>query len=143
MLVKLTCRISACYPELQPVQSELTEVLIQRFWCREGYALHDDVLPTLSLLATSFPSLPSPLVVSGSDLGVKKVLRDLGTLRPEYGDAGIRDEDIWTTWELEAEKKTTEFWEKVLERLNEWCRESGEALLRASEVLVVGDEKLA
>jgi hypothetical protein len=136
--------------ELLPVQERLTTTLIHRFWCRDGYALHADVLPALAFLATLSSSssssvrFPSPAVVSGSDLGVIKVLRDLGVLDTEFGgpSAGIKEDDIWTTWEIEAEKKTVLFWERVLKRMNE-RRRSGEDELQPSEVLVVGDELVA
>ena len=43
---------------------------------------------------------------------------------------GIREEDVWTTWNIEAGKETPVFWERVLERLQ----------VRPAEVLVVGDD---
>lgn len=72
------------------------------------------------------------------------MLRDLGVLDTEFGgpSAGIKEDDIWTTWEIEAEKKTVLFWERVLKRMNE-RRRSGEDELQPSEVLVVGDELVA
>lgn len=73
-------------------------------------------------------------MVSGSDRGIVHVLRDVGAL----GDR-LKEEDVWTTWDLEKSKSDPAFWEAVLGRLNE-----GEGVeVKAEECLVVGDELLS
>lgn len=113
--------------ELLPLAPRLSDILIHRFWSREAYLLHPDVLPALRELH----ALPShdllPGIVSGSDRGIVKVLKDLEVVGVV---GGIREEDVWTTWEIEAGKETPLFWSRVLERLE----------VLPAEVLVVGDD---
>ncbi|ORY90282.1 hypothetical protein BCR35DRAFT_350018 [Leucosporidium creatinivorum] len=124
--------------DLEPVEKPLTTTLIQRFWSTEGYSLHEDVRPFLSSLASHSSSLsPHPAVVSGSDNGIKKVLRSLEVIAGSNTPGGIKEEEIWTSWDLEAEKKDEAFWVRVLERINST---SSLAPLKPSEVLVIGDE---
>jgi hypothetical protein len=127
--------------DLESVKKPLTSTLIQRFWSIEGYALHDDVRPFLSSLASHSSSLsPHPAVVSGSDEGVIKVLHSLGvTARPNL-QGGIKEEEIWTTWAVEKEKKDEAFWVRMMERLNST---SSLSPVEPREVLVVGDELIS
>ncbi|SGY13603.1 BQ5605_C010g05908 [Microbotryum silenes-dioicae] len=137
------------------VESILTKTLIERFWCAEGYSLHDDVLPAFQRLGalsqTPDPSLRSPHfgVVSGSDPGVIKVLRSLGLLvdeghvlvdgRSEFCQEnrwGIKEDEIFTTWAVGKEKNDVQFWEDVLEQFR--VIEGKEC--EAKNFLVVGDE---
>lgn len=59
------------------------------------------------------------------------------TLTPRA--AGIRPDQIFTTWLLEKDKKDVRFWEEVLQRLRQGAAEVEEELVPA-EILVVGDE---
>ncbi|BGP12139.1 hypothetical protein JCM10213_004704 [Rhodosporidiobolus nylandii] len=125
---------------LDPVRSDLSSTLVHRFWGKEGYELHSDVPPFLSSLASLSPPsaaspFPPPAIVSNTDPSVSRVLRSLGVLAPEARD-GIREEEVWTTWEIEEAKTSAEFWKEVLRRLR---RTSGEDL-KAEGVLVIGDE---
>ncbi|KAK4050412.1 hypothetical protein OIV83_003482 [Microbotryomycetes sp. JL201] len=129
---------------LAAVEQQLVQALIERFWCRDGYAIHDDVEPflaNLEALATRIrlPGLARTAVASGSDQGVVKVLRDLDILR----DGSIEEHEVFTTWQLETDKRTKQFWKRVLHRLSELAVSRGEPTLDASEVLVVGDELIA
>ncbi|GAA5914685.1 hypothetical protein JCM6882_003601 [Rhodosporidiobolus microsporus] len=121
------------------VKDDLSTALLHRFHGRAGYALHCDVLPFLSALRSLSPSpLPPPGVASNTDPSVFLVLRDLGVIAGEGGaEEGIREEEVWTTWELEEDKKSGRFWEAVLARLRSGPDGEG---LKAEEVLVVGDE---
>ena len=123
-----------------PLLPTLTTTLTQRFWCRDGYAIHPDVLPFLD----SLPALGvagGAAVVSGSDPDVIRVLRDLEVLTSGSGTrrSRVREDEVWTSWEMECEKRTATFWEGVLERMNGKL-EVGEEKYVASDVLVVGDE---
>ncbi|SCV68646.1 BQ2448_767 [Microbotryum intermedium] len=138
----------------QQVESQVTTTLIERFWCAEGYALHDDVLPAFQRLgALSHTVGASSLshhfaVVSGSDPGAIKVLRSLGLLvdgssaidgragSKGEGLFGIKEEEIFTTWAIGKEKHDVKFWEAVLERLRVIEGED----CKAEEFLIVGDE---
>ncbi|BGP44231.1 hypothetical protein JCM10450v2_000042 [Rhodotorula kratochvilovae] len=126
--------------ELDPVRARLCDTLIQRFWGAEGYALHGDALPLLRALHAL--RLPPPAIVSNTDPSVSRILRALGMLEGQTDppEAGIREREVWTTWEIEEEKRGESFWEEVLRRLRKTASEQGEAELRAEEVLVVGDE---
>jgi len=125
--------------ELDRVSPAFITELIERFWSRRGYSLHDDVASALSALSRCLPL--SPAVASGSDPGVIKVLKDLGVLHER--DGGIREADIFTTWQVEKEKTSEEFWRRLLQRMNETLLIDGEKTLEAQEVLVVGDELVA
>ncbi|GAA6033666.1 hypothetical protein JCM8097_004373 [Rhodosporidiobolus ruineniae] len=128
--------------DFQPVKAKLSSNLVQRFWGKEGYELHSDVLPFLAALSAlpspspSSISFPPPSIVSNTDPAVLKILRSLGVLEDELPRGGIKEVEVWTTWEIEEDKKSTRFWEEVLKRLR---KTSGENL-KAEEVLVVGDE---
>lgn len=76
---------------------------------------------------------------------MSRILRALGAIEGQTDpvDAGIRESEVWTTWELEQEKGGTAFWEEVLVRLKAAARERGEDELEADEVLVVGDEAVS
>ncbi|GAA6053555.1 hypothetical protein JCM3770_005192 [Rhodotorula araucariae] len=126
--------------ELDPVRIRLCDTLIRRFWGAEGYALHSDTRPFLRTLHEL--RLPPPAIVSNTDPSVSRILRALGTLegQTEPAEAGINDCEVWTTWEVEEEKRGERFWEEVLRKLAAAARERGEQELRAEEVLVVGDE---
>lgn len=131
----LPCVLLASQPSLAkrptavllPVAPRLSDILVHRFWSREAYLLHPDVLPCLRELHALSSHDLLPAIVSGSDRGIVDVLKDLEVVG-EVG--GIREEDIWTTWNIEAGKETPVFWERVLERLQ----------VRPAEVLVVGDD---
>ncbi|BGP28301.1 hypothetical protein JCM10296v2_000033 [Rhodotorula toruloides] len=127
--------------DFEPVERELCDTLVRRFWSREGYELHDDCVPFLRALHNDI-ALPPPAIVSNTDTAVCKILDSFGvtatTFEPSV--AGIKQDEIWTTWELEKEKRSVEFWEEVMRRLRKTSREAGEAELSPSEVLVVGDE---
>ncbi|KAM0793742.1 hypothetical protein ACM66B_001163 [Microbotryomycetes sp. NB124-2] len=132
--------------KLAQVQDKLLPALVQRFWCREGYAIHDDVGPffeQLGTLATTCTNrteeLAHPAVASGSDQGVIKVLKELDILR----DDAVLVNLVFTTWQVEHDKRTKEFWFDVLRRLNEATTCTGLSELLPSEVLVVGDELVA
>lgn len=128
--------------DFDAVRYRLSETLINRFWGSEGYALHSDVLPFLSALSklpspsSSSGFFPPPAVASNTDSSVSRVLRSLGVLNGQ-AEGGIRDGEVWTTYELEEDKTTKAFWEEVLEELRETTE--GEQL-EPGEVLVVGDE---
>lgn len=89
--------------------------------------------------------LPPPAIVSNTDPSVSRILRALGTLEghTDPPEAGIRQDEVWTTWELEKEKSGEAFWSAVLERLRTTAQARGEEELRAEEVLVVGDEAVS
>ncbi|GAA5930459.1 hypothetical protein JCM3775_004399 [Rhodotorula graminis] len=129
--------------DFEPVSASLCDALVHRFWGKDGYALHDDVHPLLQSLHAL--GLPPPIIVSNTDPSVSRILGALGTLEGQTDplDAGIREREVWTTWELEQEKGGTAFWEQVLVRLRATARERGEDELRADEVLVVGDEAVS
>ncbi|KAI5479650.1 glycosyltransferase family 2 protein [Pseudohyphozyma bogoriensis] len=118
---------------LDAIEPTFSKTLVERFWSREGYALHNDVLPALEPLQKVVEL--SSGIVSGSDPAGVKVLEDLGVL-----GRGVREEDVYTTWGVEREKISKEFWEEVLTRMNEKLEKGGERPLEAKEVLVVGDE---
>lgn len=137
--------LSHCYlrdrlVDLDLVKSQLATTLVHRFWSREGYALHPDVLPTLSLLVGLSVT---PAIATGSDPGTINVLRDLGILDVVSTAGAVMECDIYTTWDLEKEKKNPQFWHTVLERINRRTRRAGGDEIRAAEVLVVGDELTA
>lgn len=117
--------------------------MIRRFQCREGYELHDDVKPFLRQLASHGrqDSLSRVAVVSGSDRGIVNALHDLGVA----GDQGISDSDVFTTWDIEAEKSSKTFWTRVLARLNNDSSNGGirKHPLAPSDILVIGDEFIA
>ncbi|GAA5924526.1 hypothetical protein JCM1841_004610 [Sporobolomyces salmonicolor] len=152
-VIQDTFRFAGVPPEeLAPVHIALSTALVQRFWGEEGYSLHSDALPFLrSLRMLPSPSsdptsaFPPPAIVSNTDRAVAKILRNLGVTEDMCGNGGIRASDIWTTWELEKEKKDVRFWEEVLRRLRRTSEKAGgpEPELRADEVLVVGDELLS
>ncbi|KAK4049632.1 hypothetical protein OIO90_005391 [Microbotryomycetes sp. JL221] len=129
---------------MDQVQHELLPALVQRFWCKEGYALHDDVasflshLQSLSSTTQGFVSA-HPTVVSGSDQGVIKVLQDIGVL----SDQAILEREVLTTWQIEHVKRDKLFWQMVLQRLNADRQAQGEDVLELDQVLVVGDELVA
>lgn len=126
------------HKDLELIRKSLTLTLIQRFWSSDGYALHDDVRPFLTSLASYSSSLSAhPAVVSGSDSGVIKVLQSLEVTSGPDSAGGIKEEEIWTTWALEKEKKDEAFWTRVMARLNST---SYPTPVKPSEVLVVGDE---
>ncbi|GAA5856885.1 hypothetical protein JCM9279_007589 [Rhodotorula babjevae] len=129
--------------EFEPVSARLCTTLVHRFWGQEGYALHDDVHPLLHSLHAF--GLPPPVIVSNTDPSVSRILRALGTIEGQTDplDAGIRESEVWTTWELEQEKGGPTFWEEVLVRLRATARERGEDELEAHDVLVVGDEAVS
>ncbi|GAA5905206.1 hypothetical protein JCM5296_000967 [Sporobolomyces johnsonii] len=136
--------------QLAPVHTALSTALVQRFWGEEGYSLHPDTLPFLRFLrclpSPSSPqtsAFPPPAIVSNTDRAVAKILRNLGVTEDVYGPGGIRESEIWTTWELEKEKKDVRFWDEVLRRLRRTVDDAREPELRADEVLVVGDELLS
>jgi FMN phosphatase YigB (HAD superfamily) len=126
--------------DFAPVRSRLSETLINRFWGKEGYELHSDVHPFLSALAklpisgSTLPFSP-PAITSNTDPSVSRVLRSLGVLVGQT-EGGIKDGQIWTTYEMEEEKGSRAFWQEVLQEL----RETDEGDLKAEEVLVIGDE---
>lgn len=128
------------------MRDRLTTTLIERFWSREGYELHADVLlflESLSTLSARHPDLrvsANPGVVSGSDLGCVKVLESLGVIATTTSGPGIVQDEIWTTWELEHDKTKAAFWQRVMTRLNESALARGESPLHPGDVLVVGDE---
>ncbi|KAK4698749.1 hypothetical protein P7C70_g7519, partial [Phenoliferia sp. Uapishka_3] len=124
-----------------PLLPKLTETLIQRFWSKEGYSIHSDVLPFLDSLS-SLGVTGGAAVVSGSDPDVIRVLRDLGVLAEAGSREGVprvREEEVWTSWEFGCEKRTDAFWENVLKMMNGNLGEK-ERRYEANEVLVVGDE---
>ncbi|BGO98929.1 haloacid dehalogenase-like hydrolase [Rhodotorula toruloides] len=127
--------------DFEPVERELCDTLVRRFWGKEGYKVHDDCAPFLCALHND-RKLPPPAIVSNTDTAVFKILDSLGVTAPTFepSEAGIKQDEIWTTWELEKEKRSVEFWEEVMRRLRKTSREAGEAELSPSEVLVVGDE---
>ncbi|GAA5906373.1 hypothetical protein JCM8208_003533 [Rhodotorula glutinis] len=126
-----------------PVSARLCDTLVHRFWGEDGYALHDDVHPLLQSLHAL--GLPPPVIVSNTDPSVSLILRALGTMEGQTDplDAGIREREVWTTWELEQEKGSAAFWEEVLVRLRATARDRGEDELKADAVLVVGDEAVS
>jgi FMN phosphatase YigB (HAD superfamily) len=67
------------------------------------------------------------------------VLRDVGIFQ-EGTSSGMKEENVWTTWEMERGKNEDEFWEKVMARLVDESEERGEKRVRREQVLVVGDE---
>lgn len=79
------------------------------------------------------------MVISNTDPAVLKILDSLGVTESTFTPhaAGIRHDQIFTTWLLEEDKKDVRFWEEVLRRLRS---ETGEERLDPGEVLVVGDE---
>ncbi|BGP21160.1 haloacid dehalogenase-like hydrolase [Rhodotorula toruloides] len=123
------------------VQHELCDTLVQRFWGKEGYELHDDCLPFLQALHKDL-ALPPPAIVSNTDMAVFKILHSLGVTAATFDPpaAGIKQDEIWTTWELEKEKRSMDFWEEVMRRLRQTSKASGGEELSPDEVLVVGDE---
>lgn len=129
----------------EPVRAQLCRTLVRRFWGKEGYELHSDCVPYLRALhALPSPAgtpgpFPAPGIASNTDPAVSKILRSLGTLagQTDPPDAGIREDEVWTTWAIEEDKKNVRFWREVLRRMRQT---SGEADLQAEEVLVVGDE---
>ncbi|GAA5877739.1 hypothetical protein JCM8547_001525 [Rhodosporidiobolus lusitaniae] len=133
--------VSWFLPDFEPVKTRLSDTLVWRFWGRDGYALHSDVhsflsgLSSLALPETSSP-FPPPAIASNTDPAVSKILDSLGVLSSQVR-GGIREEEVWTTWDIEEEKSGKPFWEEVLKRLQ---RTTEGAPLRAEEVLVVGDE---
>ncbi|GAA6000055.1 Dpi35p [Rhodotorula paludigena] len=129
----------------EPVRAQLCRSLVRRFWGKEGYELHWDCVPFLRALhglpspAGTHRRFPAPGIASNTDPAVSKILHSLGVLagQTDPPDAGIRAEEIWTTWAIEEDKKDVRFWQEVLRRMRQT---SGEADLQAEEVLVVGDE---
>ena len=89
--------------------------------------------------SSSSPRFPPPVVVSNTDPAVLKILDSLGVTDSTFAPraAGIRHDQIFTTWLLEEDKKDVRFWEEVLRRLRS---ETGGEGLDPGEVLVVGDE---
>lgn len=75
--------------------------------------------------------------MSNTDPAVVKILDSLGVLenRFEIRQAGIREDQVFTTWQLEEDKKEVRFWDEVLRRLRR-----DEPDLSPNEVLVIGDE---
>ncbi|KAM0752914.1 HAD-like protein [Meredithblackwellia eburnea MCA 4105] len=120
---------------VDPLLNDLTTTLISRFWSRDGYALHHDVLPFLDSLRALAVDQP-PGVVSGSDPNVSKVLQDLDVLRPG------RVELVTTTWDVGFDKRDLRFWEDVLRRTNDGL-DSKDDKLEPDQILVVGDELVA
>ncbi|GAA5878844.1 hypothetical protein JCM3774_000983 [Rhodotorula dairenensis] len=141
---------------LQPVSADLSEMLVQRFWGLEAYELHGEVelflrrlhdLPYPAEKTSSSPSsaprgFPPPVVVSNTDPAVVKILDSLNVTETTFTPwtAGIRHDEIYTTWLIEEDKKEVRFWEEVLRRLREGRGELEEESLDPSEILVVGDE---
>ncbi|GAA5981113.1 hypothetical protein JCM10908_003990 [Rhodotorula pacifica] len=138
--------------QLGPVSAELSSTLVQRFWGSEGYELHHDVQSFLRRLhdlpqpQKTLPTapvrrhFPPPVVVSNTDPAVVKILNSLQVTESTFSpaEAGIRHDEIFTTWLLEEDKKDVRFWEEVLRRLREIA--FGEEELLPEEILVVGDE---
>ncbi|POY70570.1 hypothetical protein BMF94_6485 [Rhodotorula taiwanensis] len=138
--------------QLTPIAGKLSTELVERFWGAAGYDLHGDVEPFLRALHSlpcppsgsahstawnSSSSFPAPVVVSNTDPAVVKILDSLGVLenRFEIRQAGIREDQVFTTWQLEEDKKEVRFWDEVLRRLRR-----DEPDLSPNEVLVIGDE---
>lgn len=65
------------------------------------------------------------------------MLKSLGVTAVLDAPGGIKEEEIFVTWDLEKEKTDEAFWARVMERLNST---SYPAPIAPSEVLVVGDE---
>ncbi|GAA5966051.1 hypothetical protein JCM8115_004912 [Rhodotorula mucilaginosa] len=138
---------------LAPISDELSNSLVRRFWGSEGYELHAEVDSFLQRLhalpypprdnsvtgSSSSQRFPPPVVVSNTDPAVLKILDSLGVTDSTFAPraAGIRHDQIFTTWLLEEDKKDVRFWEEVLRRLRS---ETGGEGLDPGEVLVVGDE---
>ncbi|KAL8276973.1 hypothetical protein RQP46_010608 [Phenoliferia psychrophenolica] len=124
----------------QPLLSNLTASLIQRFWTQEGYSLHPDVLPFLTHL-TQLGVNNGAAIGSGSEPDVVEILRDLHVIScMKAGDLEhVREDEVFTSWAVGCEKRKEEFWLGVLAKMNEHL-EGSEPALRASEVLVIGDE---
>lgn len=134
------------YIELSRVQNQLSKILIERFWSREGYSIHIEIIPTLLYLAfrSKSSNILSPGIVSGSDRGAIKVLQDLAVISSSEEKDGsfewqIKEKNVLTTWDLEAEKKSGVFWERVFIKVNEEAKEEGKRKLERDEILVVGD----
>ncbi|GAA5845043.1 hypothetical protein JCM11251_007454 [Rhodosporidiobolus azoricus] len=128
----------AAESDFDAVREDLSTTLLHRFHGRSGYVLHSDVLPFLSSLAHLSQPVPPPAIASNTDPSILLVLQDLGVLADGGGpEGGIREEEVWTTWDVEEDKKSGRFWNAVLQRLRE--QRGGEGLM-AEEVLVIGDE---
>lgn len=125
--------------ELIPVEDDLADSLVRRFWGKEGYSLHSEFPAFLDSLRSL--GLPPPAIVSNTDPALVKILDNLGVSERQLGAKGIKEGEIFTTWAIEKEKQETGFWHDVLEKLNEVEKENEK--LKAEEVLVIGDELIA
>jgi hypothetical protein len=124
---------------LQRVSSPLSTSLIERFWGSDGYSLHSEFHSFLDSLQTL--NLPPPSIVSNTDPALVKILKNLGVSAGSCGAKGIKNDEIFTTWDLEKEKQEVDFWFDVLDRLN--AETTAREKLKPEEVLVVGDELVA
>ncbi|GAA5839029.1 hypothetical protein JCM5353_001959 [Sporobolomyces roseus] len=125
--------------ELAPVEDNLANSLVQRFWGEEGYSLHSEFPAFLDSLRSL--GIPPPSIVSNTDPALVRILDNLGVSERRIGAKGILKEEIFTTWALEKEKQEVGFWHDVLKKLDETSGK-GERL-KPEEVLVVGDELIA
>lgn len=125
--------------ELAPVEDNLANSLVQRFWGEEGYSLHSEFPAFLDSLRSL--GIPPPSIVSNTDPALVRILDNLGVSKRRIGAKGILKEEIFTTWALEKEKQEVGFWHDVLKKLDETSGK-GERL-KPEEVLVVGDELIA
>ena len=139
------------FAEFKRVEPDLLDALLRRFASKAAYTLHSDVLPFLTKLdsyrrrhARHF--FLAPAVASGSDLSCLSVLRALGVLSlGELGGNGPGLErgglaEVYTTWEVEREKRDPRFWEEVRRMVSEESEAQGGRAVGSGEILVVGDD---
>lgn len=110
--------------DLEPRLSELTKALVLRFSSRDGYRLHDGVIPTLSALRSRDISIG---VVSNSDPRIESVLADLGV------DSVA---SVVTSWDVGVGKPDRRIWDVAVAK----ARQSRGEELTMDEVLHVGDD---